>query len=124
MIMPLLAPAAGHLRPQLLGGAIMKAGDLIARLDLDDFAATSKALPFTGAFPDLGPPIVFSSGVDVKFSNALNAANMIMAGGALPDGCVGCWMAGSAECCRLLCGLLQPAGLRIMLSAAEASSSL
>ena len=84
MIMPLLAPAAGHLRPQLLGGAIMKAGDLIASLDLDDPAATSKAQPFTGAFPDLGPPIVFSSGVDVKFSNALNAANMIMAGEALP----------------------------------------
>ena len=83
MIMPLLAPAAGHLRPQLLGGAIMKAGDLIARLDLDDPAATSKAQPFTGAFPDLGPPIVFSAGVDVKFSNALNAANMIMAGGLL-----------------------------------------
>ena len=43
MIMPLLAPAAGVLRPQMLGGALIKAGDLIARLDLDNPAAQAQA---------------------------------------------------------------------------------
>lgn len=80
MIMPLLSPAAGHIHYELLPGAIMKTGDLIARLDLDDPASVTKAQPFSGNFPDLGPPLVFSSTVNDVFKQAHTAAQMIMAG--------------------------------------------
>ena len=62
MVMPLLAPAAGVLRPQVIGGAVIKAGDLIARLELDNPAAQAQvrppALPGPGSACGLvqGPP--------------------------------------------------------------------
>ena len=45
MVMPLLAPAAGVIRPQVIGGALIKAGDLIARLELANPAAQAQARP-------------------------------------------------------------------------------
>lgn len=80
MVMPLLTPAAGKIHYELLPGAIMKAGDLIARLELDDPAAVTRAQPFTGSFPDMGPPLVYSSNTSITFKQNLDAAQMIMAG--------------------------------------------
>ena len=36
MVMPLLAPAAGVVQFAMLEGAVLAAGDLVARLQLDD----------------------------------------------------------------------------------------
>ena len=39
-----------------------------------------QAQPFTGSFPELGPPVVYSEGVDQVFKAAQTAVTMIMAG--------------------------------------------
>ena len=80
MIMPLLSPAPGKITYELLPGAIMKSGDLIARLDLDDPDSVTQAQPFEGDFPELGQPQVHSNTVDFRFKQAHLAAQMIMAG--------------------------------------------
>lgn len=80
MMMPLLSSAAGHLRFCMSESSVMNPGDLIATLDLDDPEAVTKAEPYAGGFPDLGPPQVYSSGVDHRFKRSLRDARMILAG--------------------------------------------
>ena len=38
------------------------------------------AAPYPGGFPELGPPLVHSQGVDYRFKEAYSAAKMIMEG--------------------------------------------
>ena len=59
---------------------MINSGDLIARLELDDPGAVTAAVPYPGGFPELGPPLVHSQGVDHRFKEAYAAAKMIMAG--------------------------------------------
>ena len=80
MMMPVLAPASGHIRFCVNEGAALAAGDLIARLDLDDPTKVKRAEAFKDAFPKLGPPQVYCDRVDYKFTQCLNACKMIMAG--------------------------------------------
>lgn len=80
MIMPLLAPASGKIRFVLPEGSVMNSGDLIATMELDDPEAITKATPYTGSFPELGPPIVHSEGVDHRFKEAYTACKNVMAG--------------------------------------------
>ncbi|GAU24570.1 hypothetical protein TSUD_149110 [Trifolium subterraneum] len=80
MCMPLLSPASGIIHFRLAEGQAMQAGELIARLDLDDPSAVRKAEPFTGSFPILGPPTAISGKVHQKCAASLNAARMILAG--------------------------------------------
>ena len=80
MMMPLLSSAAGFLHFQLSEGSVLNPGDLIATLDLDHPEAVTKADPYQGGFPDLGPPQVYSSGVDHRFKKSLEDARMILAG--------------------------------------------
>ncbi|XP_042520435.1 acetyl-CoA carboxylase 1-like [Macadamia integrifolia] len=80
MCMPLLLPASGVIHFKMSEGQAMQAGDLIARLDLDDPSAVRKAEPFTGSFPVLGPPTAVSGKVHQRCAASLNAARMILAG--------------------------------------------
>ncbi|CAL5202887.1 unnamed protein product [Lathyrus oleraceus] len=80
MCMPLLSPASGIIHFRMAEGQAMQAGELIARLDLDDPSAVRKAEPFTGSFPILGPPTAISGKVHQKCAASLNAARMILAG--------------------------------------------
>ncbi|CAL8465869.1 g5405 [Coccomyxa elongata] len=80
MLMPLLTPAAGKINFQLPEGAVLSAGDLLAVLDLDDPGAVTAAAPYLGGFPELGPPLVHSQGVDYRFKEAYSAAKMILEG--------------------------------------------
>jgi len=50
------------------------------RLDLDNSAAVTRAPPFSGSFPAMGPPVLESEGVDAWFNAALESARMVMAG--------------------------------------------
>ena len=84
MLMPLLSPASGKIHFQLPEGAVLVSGDLIARLDLDDCNAVTAAQPYPGGFPELGPPLVHSQGVDYRFKEAYSAAKMILEGMLLP----------------------------------------
>lgn len=59
---------------------MLQAGDLIARLDLDDPSAVRKAEPFHGCFPVLGPPTAVSGKVHQRCAASLNSARMILAG--------------------------------------------
>jgi acetyl-CoA carboxylase/biotin carboxylase 1 len=80
MLMPLLTPATGKINFQLPEGAVLTAGDLIAVLDLDDPGAVTAAAPYLGGFPELGPPLVHSQGVDYRFKEAYSASKMILEG--------------------------------------------
>lgn len=80
MLMPLLTPASGSINFQLPEGSVLSSGDLIAVLDLDDPGAVTAASPYLGGFPELGPPLVHSQGVDYRFKEAYSAAKMIMEG--------------------------------------------
>ncbi|XP_062145774.1 acetyl-CoA carboxylase 1-like isoform X2 [Alnus glutinosa] len=80
MCMPLLSPASGVIHFKLSEGQAMQAGELMARLDLDDPSAVRKAEPFHGSFPVLGPPTAISGKVHQKCAASLNAARMILAG--------------------------------------------
>ncbi|KAA0173957.1 hypothetical protein FNF27_04518 [Cafeteria roenbergensis] len=55
MYMPLLAPEAGVLRHVQPEGAILEAGALIGRLDLDDPSRVPQAEPFKGTLAGAGP---------------------------------------------------------------------
>ena len=87
MLMPLLTPAAGRINFQLPEGAVLVSGDLIARLELDDSNAVTAAQPYPGGFPELGPPLVHSQGVDYRFKEAYSAAKMILEGGLHSSTC-------------------------------------
>ncbi|KAF1871341.1 hypothetical protein Lal_00020134 [Lupinus albus] len=80
MCMPLLSPASGIIHFKMSEGQAMQAGELIARLDLDDPSAVRKAEPFNGSFPVLGPPTAISGRVHQKCAASLNSARMILAG--------------------------------------------
>ncbi|XP_031392733.1 acetyl-CoA carboxylase 1-like [Punica granatum] len=80
MCMPLLSPASGVVKFEMSEGQAMQAGELIARLDLDDPSAVRKAEPFHGSFPVLGPPTAVSGKVHQRCAASLNAARMILAG--------------------------------------------
>lgn len=80
MLMPLLPGASGVLTTLIPEGGVLAAGDLIARLALADAASIPKAQPYTGGFPECGPPLVHSQGVDHRFKAAREAAKMVMAG--------------------------------------------
>ncbi|GFY96498.1 acetyl-CoA carboxylase 1 [Actinidia rufa] len=80
MCMPLLSPASGIIQFKMSEGQAMQAGELIARLDLDDPSAVRKAEPFHGSFPILGPPTAISGKVHQRCAASLNAARMILAG--------------------------------------------
>lgn len=99
MIMLLMSPAAGHIRYELLPGAVLKPGDLIARLELDDPASVTKAQPFEEGFPDLGPPLVLSTSISELFKQALAGAQMILAGK--------CYICHVCLACRAYCCSLQ-----------------
>lgn len=95
MLMPLLTPAAGKINFQLPEGAVLMAGNLIAVLDLDDPGAVTAASPYPGSFPELGPPLVHSQGVDFRFKEAYSAAKMILEGMSWPSLTLGCQGVGS-----------------------------
>ena len=80
MMMPLLSSAAGQLHFQLPESSVLNPMDLIASLDLDDPDSVTKAEPFEGAFPEMGPPPVYSIGVDHRFKQSFYDARMILAG--------------------------------------------
>lgn len=80
MCMPLLSPAAGNIQFKMSEGQAMQAGELIAKLDLDDPSAVRKAEPFYGSFPVLGPPTAISGKVHQRCAASLNASQMILAG--------------------------------------------
>ncbi|GAB2292893.1 acetyl-coenzyme-A carboxylase [Dionaea muscipula] len=80
MCMPLLSPASGIVHFKMSEGQAMQAGELIARLDLDDPSAVRKAEPFRGSFPVLGPSTAISGKVHQRCAASLNAAKMILAG--------------------------------------------
>lgn len=80
MCMPLLLPASGFIHFVMSEGQAMQAGDLIAKLDLDDLSAVRRAEPYHGTFPQLGPPTAVSDKVHLRFAASLSAAKMILAG--------------------------------------------
>ncbi|XP_023877814.1 acetyl-CoA carboxylase 1 [Quercus suber] len=80
MCMPLLSPSSGLVHFKMSEGQAMQAGELIARLDLDDPSAVRKAEPFHGSLPVLGPPTAISGKVHQRCAASINAAQMILAG--------------------------------------------
>lgn len=115
MLMPLLSPASGKINFQLPEGAVLVSGDLIARLDLDDCNSVTAAQPYPGGFPELGPPLVHSQGVDYRFKEAYSAAKMILEGMLLPLilGTLAALRQYACELASLLAILLQPCDVEV-----------
>jgi len=61
MYMPLLAQESGIIRLVAGEGSILKGGELLATLDLDDPSQVTKSLPFDGALPNFRPPKSFGT---------------------------------------------------------------
>ena len=80
MVLPLLAPAAGHVHFQLPEGSVLSPGQLIARLDLDNPDAIRKADLYSGSFPEMGPPGVASDSLASRFATAFASVKNILAG--------------------------------------------
>ncbi|GMH43409.1 hypothetical protein BSKO_11331 [Bryopsis sp. KO-2023] len=80
MLMPLLAPASGKVFFQVPEGAVLNAGDLIAKLELDDLGSVTRAVPSDEKLPELGPPEVHGDRVDHMFKQSLEAAYDILNG--------------------------------------------
>lgn len=80
MVMTLVAPASGKIFYQALEGSPLSSGDMIARLELDNPDAAQQITQHTGGFPELGPPLVYSSKVDQKFKTAFTAAKNVLQG--------------------------------------------
>ena len=80
MLMPLVTPAAGVLRALVNEGAPVAAGEVLARLDLDDPSSVKRAVPFAGALPPLGPPRIVKATLSNRFADSLEAARLILAG--------------------------------------------
>lgn len=80
MCMPLLCPAAGTIQFKMSEGQAMLAGDLIARLELDDPSAVRKAVPYEDGFPPLGPPTPMAGKVHQRCAASIHAAENILAG--------------------------------------------
>ena len=78
--MTLLAPADGKIKFQQIEGALLTAGNLIARLDLDNASAVQTVEEFAGNFPELGPPLVHSSKVDQRYKSSFLSAKNILQG--------------------------------------------
>ena len=102
MVMTLLAPADGLVHFQQLEGSLLSAGDLIARLELDNPAAAQQITPYTGGFPELGPPLVHSSKVDQRFKAALASAKNVLQGAHQMRGRSNTSSAGSSPGFKLL----------------------
>lgn len=96
MVMTLLAPAAGQVHFQQLEGSLLVAGNLIAILDLDNPEAVQAVEPYTGSFPEMGPPLVHSANVDQRFKNAFQSAKNILQG---DDSCI--WHLAVLMCLKL-----------------------
>ena len=57
MLFPLHASEAGHITLAKVPGALINAGEVLARLQLDDPNIVAKAAPFQGELGDFEPPI-------------------------------------------------------------------
>jgi len=80
MIMPLASEAAGVISFEIAEGQQLVAGQLIARIKLDDESSIKIAKLFEGTFPAMGPPIVTGSSIDQRYNNALENLLLIEAG--------------------------------------------
>lgn len=81
--MTLLAPASGKIHYQALEGSPLSSGDMIARLELDNPNAAQQITQHMGGFPELGPPLVYSSKVDQKFKVARTEAKSVLQGNTM-----------------------------------------
>eukprot|EP00798_Chlamydomonas_sp_ICE-L_P004934 gene4934-34705_t len=87
MIMPLLTPSAGVIQFVLTEGAVVAAGDLIARFlqsDAGAAAAAGCAKVCTGPFPEMEPPAVPSAQIDQIFKLVFENTKNVMAGYVQP----------------------------------------
>lgn len=81
MVMPLLTPVAGVLHFLFPEGSVLSAGDVLARLDVDDSASVRKSVPCTTGFPvGLGPPLVVEKGVEQEYKHTLQLVDAVLAG--------------------------------------------
>ncbi|KZV28923.1 hypothetical protein F511_13718 [Dorcoceras hygrometricum] len=80
MCMPLVSPASGKIKFEKSEGQVVQAGELIARLELDDSAAIRTVKRFLDSFPVLRPPTSISGKLHQQFAASLNAARMVLAG--------------------------------------------
>ncbi len=63
MYVTVAAPESGRVQLSLPEGSVLKAGDVLGRLELDDPACVTRATLFDGAFPTWASPRPFGTQV-------------------------------------------------------------
>lgn len=80
MYMPLLATESGVISLEKPAGAIVSAGDAIARLDLDNPLSVKKAEAFLSPFPDFGNPKIIGEKTHQKYRSVKSQVDNILDG--------------------------------------------
>jgi len=84
MVMEVSTPSAGVISLEMPEGSVLTPGCLMGRLKLDDPGSVRTATPFTGGWPELGPPVIRADNVQKVFVEAVTKAQNILDGYSNP----------------------------------------
>ena len=84
MVMEVTTPSAGIISFETPEGSVLTPGCLMARLKLDDPGSVRTATPFSGTWPELGPPVIKADNVQKRFVEAITRACSILDGYSNP----------------------------------------
>ncbi|XP_006870497.1 PREDICTED: acetyl-CoA carboxylase 2 [Chrysochloris asiatica] len=85
MIMTLTVQASGRVKYIKRPGAVLEAGCVVARLELDDPSKVHPAKPFTGELPTQPTLLILGEKLHQVFHNVLENLTSIMSGYCLPE---------------------------------------
>lgn len=85
MVMTLTSPESGCVFHQKRPGAVLDAGTLVARLELDDPSLVTRALKYEGPFVDSNTGPVFSEKLNYIHNSYRQKLENTLAGYCLPD---------------------------------------
>lgn len=85
MVMTLAISESGCIHFVKRSGAVLEAGTILARLELDDPSQIKRAQPFTGVFPSDNFPSWHGDKLNQIFQTARQELEYILSGYALPD---------------------------------------
>jgi acetyl-CoA carboxylase / biotin carboxylase 1 len=85
MVMTLTAPENGNVFQQKRPGAVLDAGTLVARLELDDPSLVTRALKYNGPFVEMQSSVGYSEKLNYIHNRYRQKLENTLAGYCLPD---------------------------------------
>ena len=84
MVMEVSTPSAGIISLEMPEGSVLTPGCLLGRLKLDDPGSVRTSTPFTGGWPEMGPPVIKADNVQKRYVEAVTRACSILDGYSNP----------------------------------------